>query len=191
MSSESVGRAWRSGRFLIDRAQPLADDALHLYCPGGKDLPVEHLITLALLPIHDWNSALLEGASEGPITQSDSISACVFAIDPFRRIRDLLLELKQNNFHWVTNFPSAEAIDGEMRTTLDDLGFGLQKELEFVDEARALGFAVAAFATTTFSASLMLENGATALVTPDASMIDVASLPSGVPVIELEGHRSV
>lgn len=72
MSSETVSRTWRTGRFLIDRSQSLADDALHLYCPGVRDLPVEHLITLALLPIHDWNSALLKVATEGPITQVDT-----------------------------------------------------------------------------------------------------------------------
>lgn len=189
MSLEPAGRTWHAGRFLIDRSQPLADDALHLYCPGGKDLPVGHLITLALLPIHDWNSALLTGARVGPITQVDSISACVFAIDPFRRLRDLLQELKQNSFRWVTNFPSTESIDGGMRATLEDLGIGLHKELQFVEDATALGLAVAAFATSTSSALMMLDKGAAALVTPDARLLDTAKLPSGVPVVELKANR--
>ncbi len=165
------------------------NDVLHLYCPGARDLPVAHLTALALLPLHDWNSALLDFAGVAPMPPPDRTSACVFAIDPFRRIRDLLLELQQSGFRWVTNFPSTEAIDGEMRTTLDDLGFGLQKELQFVEEAVALGLAVAAFATSGDSAARMIERGAAALVTPDASRIDVSRLPAGVPVIAIEAQH--
>lgn len=181
-----TAKAWRRGRFLTDGLSSPGDDVLHLYCPGARDLPVAHLTALALLPIHDWNSSLLEFAGGGPVPPLDRTSACVFAIDPFRRMRDLLLELQQNDYRWVTNFPSTEAIGGEMRRTLDDLGFGLQKELQFVEEAAALGLAVAAFATSGSSAASMIERGAAALVTPDASLIDVSRLPAVVPVIELE-----
>lgn len=177
---------WRVARFLVDETQPRHDAALHLFCPGGKDLPVEHLVTLALLPVHDWNSALLSGATAWPAAQRDGMSACVFAIDPFRRIRDLLLELRRHGFQWVTNFPSTEAIDGDMRASLDDLGFGLQKELQFVEDATALGFSVAAFAATTGSAAKMVERGASALITPAASRIATAKLPSAVAVIEID-----
>lgn len=179
-------KAWRRGRFLTDGSPSPRADVFHLHCPGARDLPIAHLTALALLPIHDWNSSLLERAGDRPTPPWDRTSACVFAIDPFRRIRDLLLELQQNDYRWVTNFPSTEAIDGEMRTTLGDLGFGLQKELRFVEEAVALGLAVAAFATSGDLAALMIERGAAALVTPDASLIDVSRLPAVVPVIELE-----
>ena len=190
MISDPISSAWRSARFLIDGSRSLAGDVLHLHCPGAMDLPVKHLTTLALLPIHDWNSALLQVAGNGQLPTLDSTSACVFAIDPFRRIRDILLELQQNGYLWVTNFPSTDALDGQMRTTLDDLGFGLQKEMQFVEDATTLGLGVAAFASSTGSAAMMIERGAAALVTPDASLIDVARLPSAVPVIELEVHRS-
>ena len=173
----------------MDRSQALAEDTLHLYCPGGRDLPVEHLAALALLPIHDWNSELLKGMASGTVTSGNNISACVLAIDPFRRLGDLLAELKRSGLRWVTNFPSTEVVDGGMRATLDDLGFGLQKELRFVEDAASLGFGVAAFATTTRSASMMLESGAVALVTPDASSIDREKLASDAPVIEIAARR--
>ena len=182
----SAGTAWRTAKFLTADEPLPAGDELHLYCPGGRDLPQRHLITLALLPIHDWNAALLEEAVGRPFGSAESVSACVLAIDPFRRLRDLLLELKRKDFHWVTNFPSIEAIDGEMRATLEDLGFGLHRELQFIEHASAMGFSVAAFATTTSAAAMMVKSGAAAVVTPDGSAIDAAKLSAEVPIIELE-----
>ena len=72
---------------------------------------------------------------------------------------------------------------------LDDLGFGLAKELLFVEEATALGFAVAAFAANSASAAMMVDKGAAALVTPDPSAIDVAGLSSEVPVVALDSSQ--
>ena len=190
MSPEPTDTTWRCGRFLIDRSSPPADDVLHLHCPGARDLAVEHLATLALLPIHDWNGVLLADAGVHPPLRADNTSACVFAIDPFHRTRDILEELRRCGYRWVTNFPSTEAIDGEMRATLDDLGFGREKELQFIEDAAAFGFAVAAFATSNGSAAAMIERGATLLVTPAGSKISVGSLPSAVPVIELEMNPS-
>lgn len=189
MKRQEVGIGWQTGRFLVDRPQSLEPDILHLFCPGGRDLPLEHLVALALLPIHDWNNELLEGAAAAPFPIGGNVSACVLAMDPFRRLRDLLQALRGRNFRWVTNFPSTEAVDGGMRATLDDFGFGLEKELTFVEEAAALGFGVAAFATTTSTAAAMVERGATALATPDASLIDTRRLPSTVPLIQIEMRR--
>jgi predicted TIM-barrel enzyme len=186
MTDDQDEGPWRTARFHIDASTALPRNVLGLHVPAARDLPIADLATLALLPIHDWNGALQEQVAKERAISIERTSACVLATDPFRRIRDLLLELHMANYRWVTNFPSTQTIDGSMRAALDDLGFGVEREFQFVEEAAALGLNVAAYVTSTEVASIMVERGARALVAPARDAIDATQLPRHVQLIELE-----
>ncbi len=71
--------------------------------------------------------------------------AGVLALDPFRRHVDILKALKIVGCPGIVNFPSVTAIDGEMRASLEDFGYGVKTEIELLRRAVAQGFSALAF----------------------------------------------
>lgn len=120
------------------RPQPVA-----LYCPSCEGLDGSAYDSLVLLPIHDANERLLTELRNAAPPQSQ-VYAGVFALDPFRRHVDILNALETVGWHGVVNFPSVTAIDGEMRVSLEDFGFGVTAEINLLRTAVAKGFSALA-----------------------------------------------
>ncbi|MBB5538848.1 phosphoenolpyruvate hydrolase family protein [Rhizobium giardinii] len=113
-----------------------------LYCPSCKGLGASY-DSVVLLPIHDANGRLL--SELGPRRKyPEHLYAGVFALDPFRRHAEILRALECAGFTGVVNFPSVSMVDGEMRLSLDDLGYGAKTEISFLRAAVANGFSALA-----------------------------------------------
>jgi len=87
------------------------------------------------------------------------VLAGVLAIDPFRSVPDLLAALRDAGVRGVVNLPSVAAFDGEMGTILDDLRFGVAREIDFLAAAVAAGFRAAGCAHTPEAARRMVAAG--------------------------------
>lgn len=163
---------------------------LTLFCPAVAGLAAHAIEAVSLLPIHDCNGRLLQ-AIAGGARGAEGVSACVFTIDPFRRYADLFAALREAGFSRVTNFPSTAVIDGEMRDSLEELGFGSGREECFLREAAEAGFNVTAFVTTAEGAQDMLAAGASSLVTPAQFVKQVAPAIASSLLYELkwDGRR--
>ncbi|MCA1494843.1 phosphoenolpyruvate hydrolase family protein [Ensifer sp. NBAIM29] len=114
-----------------------------LYCPSCKGLDDSAYDSLVLLPIHDANERLLSDLRNGVLSEAQ-VFAGVFALDPFRRHVDILKALKAAGCHRIVNFPSVTAIDGEMRVSLEDFGYGVTAEIGLLRTAVAKGFSALA-----------------------------------------------
>ncbi|AAB91806.1 conserved hypothetical 20.6 kDa protein (plasmid) [Sinorhizobium fredii NGR234] len=114
-----------------------------LCCPSCEGLGGSAYDSLVLLPIHDANERLLSELRKGVLSESQ-VFAGVFALDPFRRHVDILKALETAGCHRVVNFPSVTAIDGEMRASLEDFGYGVTAEMNLLRTAIAKGFSTLA-----------------------------------------------
>ncbi|WEX91684.1 phosphoenolpyruvate hydrolase family protein (plasmid) [Sinorhizobium garamanticum] len=131
----------RSIPVVTDLAASASDQpkSVTLYCPSCEGLDGSAYDTLALLPIHDANERLLAELRNG-VPIDSQVFAGVFALDPFRRHVDILKALEAAGCHGVVNFPSVTAIDGEMRVSLEDFGYGVTAEINLLRTAVAKGF---------------------------------------------------
>jgi predicted TIM-barrel enzyme len=138
---------------------------LTLLCPCLAGLPPDRAAWLGILPLHDANARLLaivrelggQGGAQGGM--SGDVFAGVLAIDPFRSVADLLAALRAGGVRGVVNLPSVAAFDGEMGAILDDLRFGMAREIDFLAAAVASGFRAAGCARSPETAQRMVEAG--------------------------------
>jgi predicted TIM-barrel enzyme len=147
-------------------SRDLQDGTLTLLCPCFAGLPPARAAWLGVLPLHDANARLLEALHAGAGRAGgvgepgrESVLAGVLAIDPFRSVPDLLAALRDAGVRGVVNLPSVAAFDGEMGTILDDLRFGVAREIDFLAAAVAAGFRAAGCARTPEAARRMVAVG--------------------------------
>lgn len=173
-------------RFVTDLPSngPAEPQGLMLYCPCLAGLGGGPVETLALLPIHDANGLLLAGL-ETAAGRLSGLFAGVLALDPFRRRGDILAALGRAGCTGLVNFPSIAAIDGEMRTSLEAFGYGLEAELDLLREARAQGFRIAAVVDGAAAGAQAVQAGAEALIAAarggEALRLALEDLARGTP----------
>lgn len=134
-----------------------------IYCPSCEGLGGRAFESKVLLPIHDTNGLLL-AELRNRIACPSRIFAGVLALDPFRRHADILKALEIAGCRGIVNFPSVTAIDGEMRASLEDLGYGVKTELDLLRTAVAQGFSALALVDGFAMAQEALAIGISGLV---------------------------
>ncbi|ASY73716.1 phosphoenolpyruvate hydrolase family protein [Sinorhizobium fredii] len=156
--------------------------AVRLYCPSCEGLDGSAYDSLVLLPIHDANERLLAELRNGAWSESQ-VFAGVFAIDPFRRHVDILKALEAAGCRRVVNFPSVTAIDGEMRVSLEDFGYGVTAEINLLRTAIAKGFSALAVVDSFAMAQEAVAIGVSGLVSArhanDAMLAELSELAHG------------
>ncbi|MCR9136570.1 MAG: phosphoenolpyruvate hydrolase family protein [Alphaproteobacteria bacterium] len=87
-----------------------------------------------LLPIGDANEIVVEMGQRDvlPIVDDTPVIAGVFGADPTRVMPRFLDTLPPMGFAGVINFPSHGYIDGEYRKSLEETGFGVDKEVDMI-----------------------------------------------------------
>ncbi|BAV52736.1 hypothetical protein MLTONO_p0266 (plasmid) [Mesorhizobium loti] len=150
-----------------------------LYCPSCEGLQGSAYDSLVLLPIHDTNGRLLAELRKG-IPRRRQTFAGVLALDPFRRHVDILKALGTASCPGVVNFPSVTAIDGEMRVSLEDYGYGVTTEINLLRMAVAKGFGALAVVDSFGMAQEAVTIGVSGLIavrhTSDAMLAELSEL---------------
>ncbi|MCA1408548.1 phosphoenolpyruvate hydrolase family protein [Ensifer sp. IC3342] len=153
--------------------------SVRLYCPSCEGLDGSAYDSLVLLPIHDANERLLAELRNGVLSEAQ-VFAGVFALDPFRRHVDILKALGAGGCHRVVNFPSVTAIDGEMRVSLEDFGYGVTAEINLLRTAVAKGFSALAVVDSFGMAQEAVAIGVSGLIAArhanDAMLADLSEL---------------
>ncbi|MCF3934868.1 phosphoenolpyruvate hydrolase family protein [Acuticoccus sp. M5D2P5] len=126
-----------------------AVDDLAIYCPALAGLPDAIAPWLAILPVHDANAVLLE-ALEGAAfsaapTRPDFAGVCL--VDPFRQRRKVLQAVIDAGIGGIANLPTVATFAGPVLGDLEALRVGLDRELDGLTEAAAMGLATAAVVT--------------------------------------------
>lgn len=87
-----------------------------------------------LLPIGDANQIVVDMGQRDvlPIVDDTPVIAGVFGADPTRVMPLFLDSLPPMGFSGVINFPSHGYIDGEYRKSLEETGFGVDKEVDMI-----------------------------------------------------------
>jgi predicted TIM-barrel enzyme len=117
------------------------------------------------MPYGDANAIVLEMAAEIlPVVQSTPVLAGVCATDPFRDIPRFLRQLKDLGFAGVQNFPTVTLMEGATRTNLEETGYGFEREVAMVEEARRLDMLTVTYTVTEAEARLMAKAGADIVV---------------------------
>jgi len=117
----------------------------------------------SLLPIGDANGLSLAGVRDrvwGPVP----VIAGVCATDPLRMMENFLQEMKAAGAVGVQNSPSVGLIDGSFRKTLEDTGFGYEREIRMIGLASKLDLITVALAFGADEARKMAEAGADIVV---------------------------
>jgi predicted TIM-barrel enzyme len=172
--------------FGVARLPPLPPYTIGLFCPCLDGLPRSRVAETGLLPIHDANGELLRALNDAD-GLPPGYYAGVLAIDPFRRMSDILDHLQAAGASSVANFPTTGVVDGAMRSTLVDLNMSFEQEVGFLCEARARGMRCAGVVATSDQAALMIEAGIDTLidVASEAFASRDARLPDSVSAFRL------
>jgi len=137
-----LGKRHMRGRFFstLDDAAWLSREpgVQNIFWPALRDLPREHAIALAVLPIHDANGLLLEAVAGGA-RWPDEGWACVFAADPFRTPQDMLGRLKRCGVARVCCFTASSIFGDIVAEALNQFGMAAEAEAELARCAVDLG----------------------------------------------------
>lgn len=118
-----------------------------------------------MMPYGNANDIVLEMAAEVlPVVTHTPVLAGVCATDPMKNIPRFLRELKELGFAGVQNFPSVSLLDGSAREDLEATGYGFDKEVAMVVEARRLDLLTATYVRTDDEAAAMAKAGADVIV---------------------------
>ncbi|TCU31328.1 phosphoenolpyruvate hydrolase family protein [Rhizobium azibense] len=162
-----------------------APQSITLYCPSCQGLEGSAYESLVLLPIHDANGRLLSKLRNGTVP-TNQIFAGVLALDPFRRHADILNALETADCPGVVNFPSVTAIDGEMRVSLEDFGYGVTIEINLLRTAVAMGFSTLAVVDSFGMAQEAVAIGVSGLIATrqanDAMLAELLELAHETPL---------
>jgi predicted TIM-barrel enzyme len=87
-----------------------------------------------LLPIGDANAIVMEMGERDvlPVVQNTPVIAGVNGTDPTRLMPQFLDGVIRAGFAGVINFPSHGFIDGQYRVSLEETGFGYDKEVDMI-----------------------------------------------------------
>ena len=91
-----------------------------------------------LLPIGDANAIVMEMGERDvlPVVEKTPVIAGVNGTDPTRLMPVFLDKVVAAGFSGVINFPSHGFIDGQYRQSLEETGFGYDKEVDMIRLAR-------------------------------------------------------
>ena len=115
----------------------------------------------SMLATHESNRFVAEFASTEIIGRvSIPVVFGLAAFDPDLDLDAVLLDLKQQGFAGVTNFPSLIHAGDRVATTLDRLGLGYAREVAMLARAHQLGLGTVAYVRHPDQALAMAEAGA-------------------------------
>ncbi|MCB0664707.1 MAG: phosphoenolpyruvate hydrolase family protein [Saprospiraceae bacterium] len=99
-----------------------------------------------------------------PVVKNTPVLAGVNATDPFIIIDRFLLQLKDQGFAGVQNFPTVGLIDGLFRENLEETGMSYQLEVEMIERAAKLDLLTTPYVFNTDEAEMMTKAGADIIV---------------------------
>ena len=99
-----------------------------------------------------------------PVVQDTPVIAGVNGTDPTRVMPRFLETLTRAGFAGVINFPSHGIIDGRWRQSLEETGFGYDREVEMIRQASTLGMFTMAYVFTPEEARWMTDAGVDVVV---------------------------
>jgi predicted TIM-barrel enzyme len=114
---------------------------------------------VGLLPILDFNGALLAAlAARRPFRAAPPVAA-VFVCDPFLRVADLAAALKRAGIAAVVNHPSVQVFEGETAAALAAVGYRAEAEFRVLRQLAEAGLAPIAAAASRSAADAALALG--------------------------------
>lgn len=118
-----------------------------------------------LMPYGDANAIVMEMAREVlPVVTSTPVLAGVCATDPFRVMSRFLIQIRDEGFAGVQNFPTVGLIDGHFRQGLEETGMGYDREVAMIAQAREMNLLTCPYVHNVAEACAMTEAGADILV---------------------------
>ncbi|WP_419908340.1 phosphoenolpyruvate hydrolase family protein [Hoeflea sp.] len=125
-----------------------------------------HGSNAGLLAIGDANAIVVEMGERDvlPVVRDTPVIAGVNGTDPTRVMSRFLSGLPLLGFSGVINFPSHGIIDGRWRQSLEETGFGYDREVAMVAEAHRQGQFTLAYCFTPDEAAAMTDAGVDVVV---------------------------
>jgi predicted TIM-barrel enzyme len=118
-----------------------------------------------LMPYGDANAIVMEMAREVlPVVTQTPVLAGVCATDPFRVMSRFLVQVKEEGFAGVQNFPTVGLIDGHFRQGLEETGMGYDREVAMIAQAREMDLLTCPYVHNVDEAREMARAGADILV---------------------------
>jgi predicted TIM-barrel enzyme len=118
-----------------------------------------------MMPYGNANDIVVEMSAEVlPVVSRTPVLAGVCATDPFKNIPLFLRRLEELGFAGVQNFPSVCLLDGSVRADLEATGYGFDKEVEMIRQAREMDLLTATYVRTESEARDMAGAGADIVV---------------------------
>ena len=114
---------------------------------SGRYRMAGHGSLAGLLAIGDANAVVIEMGEREilPVVQNTPVIAGVNGTDPTRVMRRFLQQVENTGFSGVINFPSHGVIDGKWRQSLEETGFGYDREVAMLATAAELGLFTMAY----------------------------------------------
>ncbi|MEM6461078.1 MAG: phosphoenolpyruvate hydrolase family protein [Pseudomonadota bacterium] len=125
-----------------------------------------HGSNAGLLAIGDANAIVVEMGERDvlPVVKDTPVIAGVNGTDPTRVMSRFLEGLPTMGFSGVINFPSHGIIDGRWRQSLEETGFGYDREVAMIAEANRQGQFTLAYCFTPDEAAAMTDAGVDVVV---------------------------
>ena len=119
-----------------------------------------------LLAIGDANQIVVDMGERDvlPVVQDTPVIAGVNGTDPTRVMPLFLKSLPQVGFSGVINFPSHGIIDGAWRQSLEETGFGYDREVAMIGTAHQQGMFTLCYSFTPDEAAAMVRAGVDVVV---------------------------
>ena len=118
-----------------------------------------------MMPYGDANQIVMDMAREVlPVVRDTPVLAGVCGTDPFRLMRNFLIEVKNAGFSGVQNFPTVGLIDGQFRINLEETDMGFVREIEMIRVARELDLLTCPYVFDEAQAEAMARAGADVLI---------------------------
>ncbi len=99
-----------------------------------------------------------------PVVEEIPVICGVHASDPRRRMWHWLGKVQNMGFSGINNFPTHTIIDGNFRTSLEETGMGVQKEIDCVALARKMDMFTITYVASPEEAKKMAEAGADVII---------------------------
>lgn len=148
----------RIARIITSLIHSQDSDTSPILAPAMKGLPVGVASVLCALPIHDANARLLAEVAGAP-RQYKQLRAGVFAVDQFRTLSSILIELGSVGIDHVLNWPSVALMGPDIEARHAPVGIGYEREVEFARNSTAAGWTVTGVVMDEDQAARMLDAG--------------------------------
>ena len=99
-----------------------------------------------------------------PVVKEIPVICGVHASDPRRRMWHWLGKVQDMGFSGINNFPTHTIIDGNFRTSLEETGMGVQKEIDCVALARKMDMFTITYVANPEEAKKMAQAGADVII---------------------------